>query len=127
MTEGQLYLQLKRRYPANYHRIESAINKGFPDVFADMHGTTVLIELKIAAGNRFKLTAGQYSWHDRFADIGNNLFLVQGNKSVYVFESNDVINNITVENLSIPLTGIGSPRALAVGWTNVKLLFTNIL
>jgi len=89
MKEYSLWLNLKRNLTAPlWQRIETGgTGRGIPDVFGIHQGVCCWIELKIARGNKVKLTPEQVAWLIKFARMGARTFiLVATNKQrMYLF------------------------------------------
>ena len=77
MTEKAFWQQIKRALPyVHWQRIETGTGQGVPDVNGCIGGDEFWLELKIAQGNKVKITPGQIAWLMQRIDAGGKAWII---------------------------------------------------
>ena len=77
MTEKAFWQQIKRSLPyVHWQRIETGTGQGVPDVNGCIGGDEFWLELKIAQGNKVKITPGQIAWLMQRIDAGGKAWII---------------------------------------------------
>ena len=87
MTEKAFWQQIKRALPyVHWQRIETGTGQGVPDVNGCIGGDEFWLELKIAQGNKVKITPGQIAWLMQRIDAGGKAWIIVKKKEqVFIY------------------------------------------